>query len=472
MALSCPNPDCAFLRKHGFSPSYRAGTMTCSDCGAALVERGDGGGATTAAVPGASAPAAGARASSTPLVVTALVLIGSFVLGLVPLPFLDVELLRSWLASGGGDRVDAMQPVSLAALGIAPWITAALLVEIAAALVPRWRVLREPAGRHRLAAATNRLGVVVALAQALLLLRWIESIDAYGSPVLDDGSLGARGAVVASIVCGALLVRLGAHLIDARGVGGGMTLLVGMPLAVGLLRTLISLAQALRSEARSPGDLMSWWLVIGGAVAVTLLVRPFPDDDRPAQPVAGLLPLLWSAAALQAAETALPLFNVMPLSWELHQVVLAACAGVLTVGVGRVLHLRASTFGGAVPRSLAFVLALVALWAFAGWRSVVIDATGVVVLVCVGRDLAGELTARRMLGALGVAGTMPSLAAAHAAQVRLSAAGIGVHVRAAHHRALWHFFGPHLSLDVLVPAADVERAREHLSASQVSASRA
>lgn len=471
MALHCPNPDCPFLRKHGTAPSYRAGVATCSDCGAALVDRGDAGSTSTAAVPGSLRPAPGAsRGVLLPIVITALVLGASWALGLVPLPFVDVELLRSWLGSGG--RADSLLPLSLAALGIAPWITAALLVEVVAALLPRWRVLREAAGRHRLTAAADRLGVVVALAQALLLLRWMDGIDAFGTQVLTDDGVGARSVLVATMVCGAVLMRLGAHFIDARGVGGGMTVLVASPFAVGLLQALVSHAQAIRDDVRSPGDLLSWLLVVAGAVGVTLLVRPLPDDDRPPLPVAGLLPLMWSAAGLQAVASALPMFNVLPLSWEAHQAVLAACAAVLTIGVGRALHLRAAAFGAAVPLSLAFVLALVALWAFAGWRGVVVDATSVVVLVCVGRDLAGELAARRAFGPLAVACTAPSLAAAQQAQARLATISVAAHVRAAHHRALWHFFGPHLSLDVLVPVADLERARATFVAPTATASSA
>ncbi len=459
MALLCPNPECRFLRRHGVAASYRAGVTTCADCGAALVEHLPTSGASTAAIPGALASGgANARAPIAPTAITLGAVAACLALGMVTLPFIDTDVLAHWFGADAAARVGALTPLSLGALGIAPWVTAALLVELVAAAVPRWRPLREPAGRARLHAATSRLGVVVAVAQAYPVARWLESLNDAGAPVLTDYGLGVRAVLITTLVAGAVLVRLAAQLIDARGLGGGMSMLVALPVALGVVRVVQMMGHLVREGAG--GGVLFWWLlVIAGAVGAALLVRPFSDDDQPARPVAGVLPVLWAAAALQALWSALPLFNLLPPSPDLNAVLIGVCAVPLTIGVGRLLHLRAPSFGRALKLSLAFVAALAALQWLAGSSNVAVDVVGVVVLVCVGRDLAGELAFRRLHGAIGVACGAPSLARAHELVTRLGDAGIAAHVRAAHHRALWHFFGPHLALDVLVPVMDLERAR-------------
>ena len=457
MALLCPNPECRFLRRHGVAASYRAGMTTCADCGAALVERVEGCGSTTAAVPSALAFAGQPRASALPLVITAACVAGMLALDLVLLPYLDGEMVRQWL--GPTAYVPLLGELSLGALGVAPWITAALLVEIAAAVVPRWRPLREPGGRARLVATTDRLGVVVAGAQAMLLVPWLEYLQLNGAPLLVEQGMGVRVVLVLSMVAGGVLVRLLARVIDGRGVGGGMTLLVAAPLVIELGRWLHATVAVAREGGLVPGATFGAVVIVGGAVAATLLVRPFDDHERPPLPVAGMVPVVWGAAALQAGWSLLPSFNILPPGDTVHHLFLGACGIVLTVGVGRVLHLRALGFGRSVPLSVAFVVALVALLWLSGALDLYVPVLSVVVVACVARDLALEVAFRRSSGAVAVAGAVPSLARAHEVVTRLGSAGINAHVRATHHRALWHFFGPHLALDVLVPVSDLEQAR-------------
>ncbi|MCC7070292.1 MAG: hypothetical protein IT383_03155 [Deltaproteobacteria bacterium] len=460
MALLCPNPECRFLRRLGVAASYRAGVTTCADCGAALVERADVGSATTVAVPGPVLwSARHGRAVSVPLLVSAACVVGMLGLGVVPLPYLDGELVQEWLGPSAAFRFFLAGQLSVGALGIAPWITAALLVEIAAAVVPRWRPLREAAGRAALVAATDRLGVVVAGAQALLLVPYFESMSSYGTPLLVDHGLVVRLVLIMSMVAGAVLVRLAARVIDAHGVGGGMTLLAAAPLLIEVVRWLyvtVTMAQAGELER---GALVGALLVIGGAVATTFLVRPFDESERPPLPVAGVLPMVWATAAVQAGVSALPLVNQVSPSSALQHGITGACSVVLTIGLGRALHLRAPGFGRAVPLSMAFVLAIIAL----SWIGDVIQLPVAilcpVVLACVARDLTAELSFRRRHGQIAVVAGAPSLARARELVGRLTSAGLSAHVRAAHHRALWHFFGPHLALDVLVPAGDAEQAR-------------
>src|SRR5262245_46989704 len=83
----------------------------------------------------------------------------------VPLPGVDVTAFRLELAGGW---LAPSPNLSVLALGIAPLLSAFLVVELAALLVPRWSRLRHGGfeGRAKLARATLLVALVLACAQA------------------------------------------------------------------------------------------------------------------------------------------------------------------------------------------------------------------------------------------------------------------------------------------------------------------
>lgn len=436
MALFCPNAECPFLKRHGFAPSYRAGQTTCADCGATLVETAEGGSLSSTAPFSAVASAPRATRLVAAQLISLATVAGLLVLQRVPLPFVDLEYLG----------VSAPPSLSLAAIGVAPWVTAALLVEIAAAVVPGWRSLRLPAARARLTRITDVLGVVVALAQAAMLVRWL-SVIAGGGAV--EWGEGARWVLLPTIVAGGVLCRLGARLIDSRGVGGGMSLLVAVPVAMGLLGALVDLTNGIRGGALAAGAVALALVVIAGAAAIAVVaVRPLPDGRELPQPAAGLLPLVWAATLM----TALAGWLTVPPGAVL---VVALVATPILAGL---LHWRTPGLKQALPLALGVIGGLGALDLLRARADLGVGVAGIVIIVCVLRDVVGEIAFVRGHGAVARIATLPSLAAAQRAQQRCADVGIATHVRAAHHRALFHFFAPHLSLDLLAPVADAERA--------------
>lgn len=443
MGRVCPNAECPFLRKHGFAPTYRGAISRCADCGGALVETAAESGGSVAALSSPTLP----RGASTlvPLAVVTASVAALLLLQRLPLPFVDVEVL------GGA----VMPALSVVAVGVAPFVAAALLVEIAAALVPSWRALRLPAGRARLVRATDVLGVVLAGVQAFMLLQWIDGASAGALRVLTTDEPLARAAVLVTVVAGAVLCRWIARLVDARGLGSGMSLLLAAPLALQLLLSLAELPLLVRDGAVSPGAVALRLLLVAAAAAVAVLVvRPLADDGAPPLPMAGVLPLAWAAPLSQ---------------WQWAAVPVAAL--LLTPLLARLLHGRGSLSGPPLTLSMLCIAAWAALDVLGertGARSVaLLDTVGVVVVVAVLRDLAAELAFARDQGPLARVGVVPSLAAAGRAQARLATLGIAAHVRAAHHRALLHFFGPHLELELLVPLEHRERARVLLAHGQL-----
>ncbi len=74
-------------------------------------------------------------------------------------------------------------------------------------------------------------------------------------------------------------------------------------------------------------------------------------------------------------------------------------------------------------------------------------------------DAVAEARARRRHPQLGLAAVLHQIQRASIVEEVLAREGIACHLRARHLRALLAFFGPYVPVEVLVPAAQAERAR-------------
>ena len=155
----------------------------------------------------------------------------------VPLPGVDLAALRELfdrnqllgmldLFSGG-----AMRNFSVAAMGVFPYITASIVMQLLVPVIPRLRALAQEgeAGRHRINLITHWLTVPLAVLQGyaqIILLR--------GQNVIGQAELLPTVAMVLSLTAGTIfLVWLGG-LITERGIGNGISLIIFAGIVAGL----------------------------------------------------------------------------------------------------------------------------------------------------------------------------------------------------------------------------------------------
>ena len=152
----------------------------------------------------------------------------------VPVPGVDSEQLQRTfdtnavlgflnIFSGG-----ALQNLSVAALGVYPYITASIVMQLATPLVPRLQALQQEGetGRNQLQMYTHWITVPLALFQGYAQLLLIQQLGG----ITDIGFTGGRAlptiATLFSLVAGTMfLVWLG-ELISERGIGNGVSLLI------------------------------------------------------------------------------------------------------------------------------------------------------------------------------------------------------------------------------------------------------
>lgn len=151
-------------------------------------------------------------------------------LGTIPLPGIDTVRLSQFLAnnqffallslfSGGG-----LTQLSIIALGVAPYITASIIMQLLTVLVPSIKSLYHEegeAGRKRFNQYSRWLAVGMAIIQGIGLIALLS-----GQQVLVLPTLFSQVLFVATVVAGSVLVMWIGELISEFGIGNGISMIV------------------------------------------------------------------------------------------------------------------------------------------------------------------------------------------------------------------------------------------------------
>jgi len=200
--------------------------------------------------------------------------LGSF----IPVPGVNPEAMTRMIEQGGGllnmfnmFSGGALARFSLFALGVIPYISASIVVQMMGSVVPAWQQLRKEgqAGQRVLTkytrwgtvglAAFQAFGVAVALQKQGM---------AGGVPIVYDPGFGFIFASVIGLTAGTMFLMWLGEQITERGVGNGISLIIFAGIVAGLPRALTQTA-----SMASSGELSSIKVLM--VVAVILLVTAF-----------------------------------------------------------------------------------------------------------------------------------------------------------------------------------------------------
>lgn len=261
------------------------------------------------------------------VVVTLLVLLvwrgGSF----IPIPGIDPQVVASLFAQPRGGVLEAVNAIgggaigrmSIFALGLIPYVTAAILMLLAYVAIPAVARL----GRGRVDQIARYIAVVLAAFQGYGIASGLEGIGGIDSRiVLEPGSafrIGTAGTLVAGTV---FLIWL-CDQITRRGVGNGIAVLIAAGLVSGVPGTAASLVELGRQGAIATAMLQTlvalYLLVVASVVGIALGRRRLAVHARqqgPSDPEAEGrhlgLPLASAAAVvpLYALSAAIPFAGV------------------------------------------------------------------------------------------------------------------------------------------------------------------
>jgi preprotein translocase subunit SecY len=172
------------------------------------------------------------------------------------------------LFSGGG-----LRNLSIVALGVYPYITASIVIQIMTPVIPRLQALAKEgeAGRQRMNQLTHYLMVPIAAAQTygqLTLMRQLGGLATFGGGL----SLDTLGILISLTAGTVFLVWLG-ELITERGIGNGVSIII----FGGIVAQFPQLVGQGFLERNNLGGLM---LLVFIGVAITFLIVLFTEAQR------------------------------------------------------------------------------------------------------------------------------------------------------------------------------------------------
>ena len=156
----------------------------------------------------------------------------------LPVPGADVQTLesvRSTGAAGGGIIAvlnlfsgGALTAMAIFALGIMPYITASIIMQLLAVVIPRLETLQQEGeqGRAKITQYTRYITVVLALLQSTGLVTLARNGQLFGVDVLPGVGTWGVLLIVLTLTAGTSAVMWLGELITQRGVGNGMSLLI------------------------------------------------------------------------------------------------------------------------------------------------------------------------------------------------------------------------------------------------------
>ncbi|MGX7824304.1 preprotein translocase subunit SecY [Actinokineospora sp. 24-640] len=135
------------------------------------------------------------------------------------------------LFSGG-----ALLQLSVFALGIMPYITASIIIQLLTVVIPRFEQLKKEgqAGQGKLTQYTRYLTIALAVLQSTGIVAMADRGQLFGqcpNPVIPDSDIFKLSLIVLTMTAGTAVIMWFGELITERGIGNGMSLLMFVNIA-------------------------------------------------------------------------------------------------------------------------------------------------------------------------------------------------------------------------------------------------
>lgn len=208
--------------------------------------------------------------------------IGSF----IPTPGVDFKIVQDCVAKTSSNQENfvglvnlfsggAMLQLSIFALGVMPYITASIVIQLLRVVIPRFEALHKEgqSGETKLTQYTRYLTIGLAVLQSTTILVTARTGALFNyqcSQVIPDGSVWSLIVMVLVMTGGTGLIMWMAELITDKGIGQGMSILIFMSICSGFLPKLWEIGWGTNGKG---GD----WSKFGIVAAVLLVILIFVD---------------------------------------------------------------------------------------------------------------------------------------------------------------------------------------------------
>ena len=214
----------------------------------------------------------------------------------VPVPFVDTDLLRSYLSSMSGTILGMMNAMSggafatatVFALGVQPYINSSIIIQLLTVAIPYLERLQKEGGeegRKKLAAITRYTTVAIALLQGF---GYYTLMNANG--IINAGSMNGIWAalvIIVSFTAGSAFVMWLGEQITEFGIGNGISIILfagiisRVPNMVGTLW--MGVSNSINGITGENVITLPWWgaiLILIGILAIVVLIVFISNAER------------------------------------------------------------------------------------------------------------------------------------------------------------------------------------------------
>ncbi len=171
----------------------------------------------------------------------------------------------------------ALEQLSVFGLGIAPYISASIIMQLATIMFPSVERMQKEgeSGRRQITQYTRYLTVLIAIVQGFVIASNLEGQTSpiSGNPLIVQGGLSFRLFAVLVLTTGSVFVMWLGEQITERGIGNGSSIIIFAGIASSLAKGVSTLRLALDNGQLNVGTLIVLGTVMVGVVAFIVFIE-------------------------------------------------------------------------------------------------------------------------------------------------------------------------------------------------------
>lgn len=200
----------------------------------------------------------------------------------IPIPGVDPQALATMFADKGGilDMVNmfsggALKRLSIFALGIMPYISASIILQLMAGVVPALEQIKKEgeSGRKKINQYTRYATVFLASFQAVGISLALQNQSAGGVPVVIHAGPQFVFVAATSLVCGTMFLMWLGEQITERGIGNGISIIIFSGIVAGLPTAIGGTLELARTGEMSAFSIIALFAIAVGVTALVVFVE-------------------------------------------------------------------------------------------------------------------------------------------------------------------------------------------------------
>ena len=209
----------------------------------------------------------------------------------VPTPGVNPQVLVNWFEQAGKGSLfslynlfagGAFAKATVFSLGIMPYISASIIIQLLGAVVPYFQKLQKEGeeGRRKITQYTRYGTVLLSAMQALGVVAFLESINLNGLPAVAEPGIRFTITTIITFACGTVLIMWLGEQITERGIGNGISLIIFIGIVAQFPSAIIDEFNNVYHGDRNPlTEILLIAIMVGviaAVVAVTSALRKVP----------------------------------------------------------------------------------------------------------------------------------------------------------------------------------------------------